>query len=168
VFGRTTCRHVGESACRRVGVSALPVLPALAARKSVLEGHLIVAHYEVVGKALKIAPSRRGRSNTRFLARIRPRDFKQPVDRPLRDGSLLKKRDPPLRKRDPPLRSGLLSNVPSSFAPPPLRCGAAFVLRATADGPGRGPLRMLVSLMLTRLTRVGVRLGHSDIMRRAL
>jgi hypothetical protein len=62
----------------------------------------------------------------RALARIRPRECKQPIDRPLRlrDGSLLK-------KRDPPLRSGLLSNVPA----------------------GRGPLRMLLSLMLARTDR---------------
>jgi hypothetical protein len=85
------------------------------------KGHLIVAHYEVVGKGVKDSSVPAGRSNTQSLARMRPRERRQPIDRP-RDGSLLK-------KRDPPLRSGLLSNVP----------------------PGLGPLRMLLSLMSTRM-----------------
>jgi hypothetical protein len=102
-------------------------------RESVPQGRVIVGHYEVVGKCVKDGSVPEGRSNAQSLARIRPHERKQPIDRPLRDGSLLK-------KRDPPLRSGLLSNVPSSFA-----------LRATADRPGRGPLRMLLSLMLTRI-----------------
>jgi hypothetical protein len=93
------------------------VAPPRGARESVPQGHLIVAHYEVVGKGVKDS-SVPGRSNPKSLARIRPRERKQPIDRPLRDGSLLK-------KRDPPLRSGLLSNAPSSFA-----------LRATADRQG--------------------------------
>jgi len=90
------------------------------ARESVPQGDLKVAHYEVVGNGVKDSSVPKGRSNPQSLARIRPRERKQPIDRPLRDGSLLK-------KRVPPLRSGLLSNVP----------------------PGRGPLRMLLSLMLT-------------------
>jgi hypothetical protein len=54
-------------------------------------------------EALKLAPPYKGRSKPQSLARIRPRERKQQIDRPLRDGSLLK-------KRDPPLRSGPLSN----------------------------------------------------------
>jgi hypothetical protein len=71
--------------------------------------------------------------------------------RPWRDGSLLE-------KRDPPLRSGLLSNVPSSFAVArPWYCGRAVAqrakggLRATADTPGRALLRMPLTLVLTRM-----------------
>jgi hypothetical protein len=111
--------------------------PARGDEKSVPQGHLIVAHYEVVGKGVKDSSVPEGRSNPQSSARIRPRERKQPIDRPLRDGSLLK-------KRDPPLRSGLLSNVPSSFA-----------LRATADRPGPGPFRMLLNLRLTRTAAAG-------------
>src|ERR1700730_3476509 len=77
-------------------------------------GHSKVAHYEVVGKAVKDSSVPKGRSNPQTLVRIRPRENQQPIDRPLPDAPLLK-------KRDPPLRGGLLSNVP----------------------PARGPLRML-------------------------
>jgi hypothetical protein len=99
------------------------------------------------GKGVKDSSVPEGRSNAQSLARIRPRERKRPIDRPLRDGSLLK-------KCDPPLRSGLLSNVPSSFA-----------LWATADRPGRGPLRMLLSLMLTRMWRLPDRLRIDSDMR---
>jgi hypothetical protein len=108
------------------------VSPHHRARESVPQGHLKVAHYEVVGNGVKDTPSPKGRSNPQSLARIRPRERKQPIDRPLRDGSLLK-------ERDPPLRSGLLSNVP----------------------PGRGPLRMLLSLRSTRMG--GCRIGYVSI-----
>jgi hypothetical protein len=74
------------------------------------------------GKRRKDSSVPEGQSKPQSLARIRPRECKLPIDCPLRDRSLLK-------KRDPPLRSGLLSKVP----------------------PGRGPLRMLLSLMLTRM-----------------
>jgi hypothetical protein len=40
----------------------------------------------------------------------------------------------------PPLRSGL-SNVPSSFARPSLRCGAVFVLRTRSSSKSEGGLR---------------------------
>jgi hypothetical protein len=76
----------------------------------------------VVGKGVEDRTVPEGRSNPQSLARIRTRERKQPLDRPLGDGPLLK-------KRNPPLRSGLLSNVPT----------------------GRGPLRMLLSLKLTRM-----------------
>jgi hypothetical protein len=55
-------------------------------------------------------------------------------DRPLRDASVF-------RKRDPALRTGLLSNVPSSFAPPSLHYGAAFSLRARRSSKSEGGLR---------------------------
>ena len=51
---------------------------------------MIVAHYEVVGKGVKDSSVLKGRSNPQSLARIRPRQCKQPIDRPLRDWSLLK------------------------------------------------------------------------------
>ncbi|MEY2605878.1 MAG: hypothetical protein QOH31_3694 [Verrucomicrobiota bacterium] len=41
-------------------------------------------------KALKIAPSRKGRSNPQSLARIRPRERKQPIDRPCGTGRFWK------------------------------------------------------------------------------
>jgi hypothetical protein len=67
---------------------------------------------------------------------------------------------------------GYYQMVPSSFAPPSLRCGAAFVLRArrssksegglqaTADGPGRSPLRMLLSFVLTCMGGCRTRLPY--------
>jgi hypothetical protein len=66
---------------------------------------LIVAHYEVVGTGVKdgFVLERDDRSLSPWLAYGLA--SAKPIDRPLRDGSLLK-------KRDPPLRSGLLSNVP--------------------------------------------------------
>jgi hypothetical protein len=110
---------------------------AAGAKESVPEGHLKVAHYEVVGNGVKDNSVPKGRSIPQSLARIRPRERKQPIDRPLRDGSLL-------RKRDPPLRSGLLSNVP----------------------PGRGPLRMLLSPMLTRMASCRTRAPTGGVRRR--
>jgi hypothetical protein len=106
---------------------------------------------------------------------MRPRERKQPIDRPLAGRVAFEK------NASPPLRSGLLSNVPPSFAPPSLRYGGAFVLRAsnfadlsakflpkwratsdkTADRPGRGPLRMLLSLRLTPMG--GCRIGYASI-----
>ena len=80
------------------------------ARNSVPQGQLKVAHYKVVGIGIKNSSVPEGQSNPQFLARIRPSGAQQPIDRPLRDGSLLK-------KRDPPLRSGLLSNGPFLLRP---------------------------------------------------
>jgi hypothetical protein len=96
--------HVHIKGCDQVA------LPRLGERISPAEGHLIVAHYEVVGKGVKDSSVPEGRTNPQSLARIRPRERKQPIDRPLRDGSLLK-------KPDPPLRSGLLSNGPLLLRP---------------------------------------------------
>jgi hypothetical protein len=61
------------------------------ATESVPQGHLIVAHYEVVGKGVKDSSVPQGRSNRQSSACTRPRERKQPIDRPLRlrDGSLL-------------------------------------------------------------------------------
>jgi hypothetical protein len=126
-----------------------PVAP-VGARESVPQGHLIVAHYEVVGKALEMTPSRRGTIEPSVRGSHTAR---QPIDRPLRlrDGSLLK-------NTTHHFVVGYYQMVPSSFAPPSLRCGAAFVLRAhrssqskgglraTADRPGRDSLRMVLSL----------------------
>ena len=51
---------------------------------------MIVAHYEVVGKGVKDSSVPEGRSNHKSMAGIRRRERKQPINRPLRDGSLLK------------------------------------------------------------------------------
>jgi hypothetical protein len=85
-----------------------PPLPG-GRENSVSQGHLKVAHYEAVGKGVKDSsvPERDDRSLSPWLTHGLA---KQPIDRPLRDGALLK-------KRDPPLRIGLLSNDPFLLRP---------------------------------------------------
>ncbi len=79
------------------------------------KGHLIVAQYEVLGKWSKrhVRPVR-GDRNARLLVFYATWRTQAAIDRPVRDVSLLK-------KRDPALRTGLLSDIPS---------GLIFTLRA--------------------------------------
>jgi hypothetical protein len=93
-------------------------------RKLSGQGYLKVAHYEVVGKGVKDSsvPEAEGTIEPSVLG-SHTASGAQAANRSSLAGRVA------FEKRDPPLRSGLLSNVP----------------------PGRGPLRMLFRLMLTRM-----------------
>ena len=127
--GLTGSDHVVPFGFRRLAMRVNIRLSSI--RTSSRRDHLIVAHDEVVGKGVK-GSSVPGRSNHQSLARIRPRERKQPIDRPLRDGSLWK-------KRDPPLRSGLLSNVPAGLILSPRRARCDLIATFYVESHGRLP-----------------------------
>src|ERR1700730_1016155 len=104
------------------------------ARESVPEGHLKVAHYEVVGKSVKDSsvPKRDDRTLSPWLAY----GLASASGRSIIPGGTGRFWKNTIQH----FVVGHYQMVPSSFA-----------LRATADRPGRGPLRMLLSLKLTRM-----------------
>jgi hypothetical protein len=81
------------------------------AEKSVPEEYLKVARYEVPGNGAEDGSVLKGRSKNSALGLASVSGAQMAIDRPIRDGVAFK-------KRDPALRTGLLSNVPPSFAPP--------------------------------------------------
>jgi hypothetical protein len=83
------------------------------AEKSVPEEYLKVARYEVPGNGAEDGSVLKGRSKNSALGLASVSGAQMAIHRPIRirDGVAFK-------KRDPALRTGLLSNVPPSFAPP--------------------------------------------------
>jgi hypothetical protein len=110
--------RVNIKGCDRIG-------PPPGARESVPQGHLIVAHYEVVGRVFSKATRPASVRDDRLAACAR-----EAVCEPRTEGSIVPYRDGAVfQLLTQHFRTGLLSNVPA----------------------GRGPLRMLLSLMLTRM-----------------
>ncbi len=114
----------------------VPIKIAVAGwRKSVPQGHLKVAQYEVLGNEARrhVRPARDDRKVWRLVPRAH-KHLPGLVNRPVRDGTLFK-------NANPALRTGLLSNVPVGliFSSLPPTCE---ILIATplvdADGLKRG------------------------------